>query len=473
MIAAAGNCAESLSCPVKYPAAYPAVMAVAATGYYDTRAYYSAVGPQIELAAPGGDGVTGLFSTWSLDAALQCGSSFQLIDGGAYCDKPGTSMAAAVTTGVAALTWSLRPELSAEQVRDILTKSARPIAGLPEQVGHGLVDAEKAARDALHSELSVSPAVLNYRLPTGSAPFTAELLLANPSLEPMQWVITGTQQIPWLTVNAPVSGTVRYGQPVRAGLTISPTHVLSGTYRSSFWVEGNRDDGGRVLLPVQANLQVYTPTQEAPIYLPAFANAAHQPSGGLFVDFTWEMPDASGRTPYVLTDNSSIGITLPLTITTGGVAYRDARIYSDGAVALPASAAIGAPSGGCLPRVTPSGPVAFGWGADLNPGATGAQVSGFRAGPDRFVVEYLNVPAAPAQTAYRVSFQIVLYSDGKVGLNYLAAPSAAGTPPHVIAGVQARDGRFYNQLACVTAAAETGTIPRAYQSMLFGEGNLF
>ncbi|MFP2898225.1 S8 family serine peptidase [Corallococcus sp. 4LFB] len=59
----------------------------------------------------------------------------------------GTSMAAPYVSGVAALLWSARPELTPQQVRETLESSARDL-GTPGRdfiFGHGLV----RARDAL------------------------------------------------------------------------------------------------------------------------------------------------------------------------------------------------------------------------------------------------------------------------------------------------------------------------------------
>lgn len=478
LIAAAGNCQTTGACPppVRYPAAYPQVMAIAATGYYDTRAYYSAIGAEIDLAAPGGDGARGLYSTWSDLAALRCTGNYQIISGGAYCASSGTSMAAAVATGAAAQVWSVRPDLRAGDIWEILTQSARPISGSAQEVGSGLLDAERAVRLALHSGLTVAPVALSASVPISTAPFTRELLITNPSLEPIQWAITRTQQIGWLTPHTPVSGTVRYGEPVRAGLTISPTYLADGNYSGSFWVEGEREDKSRLVIPVAASLGVYTPLLSAEVYLPSLTNAEQSGSSWPLVAFSWEAPGASRQTQLYLTDNSSAGIMLPFTVTAGGVNYADARVYSDGVVALPASARIERANNECLPIVTSSGPTVFGWWADLNPGASDARVSTFQPRPDRFVVEYLNVPSAAApggQPLYRVSFQIVLYDDGRIGVNYRRVPGETSAPPAMTAGIQTQDGRFFNQLACVTASVEIGQVPRAYQSMLFGEGDLF
>ena len=64
-----------------------------------------------------------------------------------YTHVSGTSMAAPYVSGVAALLWSARPELTPQQVRDALEASAKDlgIAGLDPVFGHGLV----RARDAL------------------------------------------------------------------------------------------------------------------------------------------------------------------------------------------------------------------------------------------------------------------------------------------------------------------------------------
>ncbi|RKG50271.1 peptidase S8 [Corallococcus sp. AB011P] len=64
-----------------------------------------------------------------------------------YTHVSGTSMAAPYVSGVAALLWSARPELTPQQVRDVLESSAKDLgtAGRDPVFGHGLV----RARDAL------------------------------------------------------------------------------------------------------------------------------------------------------------------------------------------------------------------------------------------------------------------------------------------------------------------------------------
>jgi hypothetical protein len=115
----------------------------------------------------------------------------------------------------------------------------------------------------------------------------------------------------------------------------------------------------------------------------------------------------------------------------------------------------------------------YGWWTDLNPGAAGSQVSTFRATDGAFVVEYINIPVVNAPAAYRVSFQIALYADGRVALNYRDLPVFMGAPLPVTIGMHASDGRYYNQVACVTAATEIGVLPQPYQSLIFQPEDLY
>ena len=103
IIAAAGN--ESTSAP-SYPAALQYVLAVSATDSKDKDASFSNYGSYINYSAPGED----IYSTVS-------GSKYQYMDG--------TSMAAPVVSGVAALVLSRNPFLTPNEVEKILNKSVR------------------------------------------------------------------------------------------------------------------------------------------------------------------------------------------------------------------------------------------------------------------------------------------------------------------------------------------------------------
>ena len=125
LVAAAGNDSGG---SVSYPAAYSECIAVSALDPDGSLAPYSSTGPEIELAAPG----TRLLSTWTDDG---------------YNSISGTSMAAPVVSGVAALVLSHR-SLSSEGVRKHLTDTSTDI-GLPsDEQGAGRVNAGAIAESS-------------------------------------------------------------------------------------------------------------------------------------------------------------------------------------------------------------------------------------------------------------------------------------------------------------------------------------
>jgi subtilisin family serine protease len=75
---------------VTHPAAYPKVIAVAATDFYDDITAYSLFGPQVDVAAHGGSKVTGV-------------QILSTNTGGGYGYGSGTSQAAAHVTGAVVL----------------------------------------------------------------------------------------------------------------------------------------------------------------------------------------------------------------------------------------------------------------------------------------------------------------------------------------------------------------------------------
>lgn len=96
------------------PTELPGVVTVAATGSGSGKASYSNFGRGvIDVAAPGGDGATGVYST---------------LPGGKYGTKSGTSMASPHVTGVAALIASADPSLTPADIRSRLASQANDLA---------------------------------------------------------------------------------------------------------------------------------------------------------------------------------------------------------------------------------------------------------------------------------------------------------------------------------------------------------
>ncbi len=119
--------------------AYKSVIAVAAINKDDEQAHYSSYNPgyeYISLAAPGGEGI-------SYDGIL---SLFPNYTSFAHTDSMGylwgTSMAAPMVSGLAALIWERFDQEDAEGIRTILENSAEDVNsdGFDEELGHGRIN---------------------------------------------------------------------------------------------------------------------------------------------------------------------------------------------------------------------------------------------------------------------------------------------------------------------------------------------
>jgi subtilisin len=150
MVAAAGNCnngdgggdeggdggdegegptgCDPSQTSVKYPAAYAGIIAVAATDNSDQVAYYSLSGPEIIVAAPGGE-KTGeqILST---------------AKGGGYARGSGTSQATAHVAGAVALALQRKPQLTFVETRDLIQATAEHLGYPATQQGAGLIDVQ-------------------------------------------------------------------------------------------------------------------------------------------------------------------------------------------------------------------------------------------------------------------------------------------------------------------------------------------
>lgn len=124
IVAAAGN---DNGGAVSYPAKYNSVIAVTATDSRDNIAYFSNIGPEAELAAPG----VNILSTYK---------------GGSYATLSGTSMATPHVTGTVALLLASNENLNSSEVRKRLGDTAEDLGAPGRDIyyGFGLVNASNA-----------------------------------------------------------------------------------------------------------------------------------------------------------------------------------------------------------------------------------------------------------------------------------------------------------------------------------------
>jgi subtilisin family serine protease len=149
VVFSAGNGGQAMT---DYPPKYPEVIAVGATDHNDVRWSFSSYGPELDVVAPSGcDGTwCGKMATfWSTDQTGVGGysnlnSDPDVLDYGEYWG--GTSVTCPIAAGVAALILSVEPNLTSDEVRHFLERSAKDLGdpGWDQYYGWGRVDARAA-----------------------------------------------------------------------------------------------------------------------------------------------------------------------------------------------------------------------------------------------------------------------------------------------------------------------------------------
>jgi subtilisin family serine protease len=133
VVVSAGNMSDTT---LSYPAAYENALAVAALDQSDRRTPFSSYGAWVDISAPG----AGILSTVPPDGALTNGQS--------YLTLSGTSQAAPIVSGIAALVFSKHPDWTPQQVRNQLLATAQSVEaqnpGFTGLLGAGRVDAAAA-----------------------------------------------------------------------------------------------------------------------------------------------------------------------------------------------------------------------------------------------------------------------------------------------------------------------------------------
>ncbi len=205
VVAAAGNDSQLPEFPagLEYPAAYPGVIAVGATDENDQVAFYSDVGPGLDLVAPGGFGVSfvdgdydpnsdilGLMAVTVMNEATPL---FVLAPADHnYGTGAGTSFSTPLVTAAAALLLALNPGMTNLDVANRLINSADSLngnQGWDRNTGYGLLDVARALQS---NGAQITPYLTTFNSPN---PFSLEgdgttnITLAIDQPEPVQLTI--------------------------------------------------------------------------------------------------------------------------------------------------------------------------------------------------------------------------------------------------------------------------------------------
>ena len=151
LIAAAGNDASG---NLRYPARYPAVIAVGSTNSLDQRSGFSNYGTGLDLVAPG----EAIFST---------------NPGGGYGNRTGTSMSTPYVSGLAAILWGMAGMPGPQRVESIMEQSALDLGstGWDAEYGFGLIQMDAALLTRINPTRPKSPTPqYNYGYPGNLTP---------------------------------------------------------------------------------------------------------------------------------------------------------------------------------------------------------------------------------------------------------------------------------------------------------------
>ncbi len=146
---------------VNFYSAHPDVIAVAASTSKDEHAFYSNRGREVTICAPSnGDWpILAARASWDEGVSWETGDFRFYRDGknrgSRYKHFGGTSSACPLVAGICALILSANPELTAKEVKDIITKTADKIGkpseyvnGHSKKYGYGRINADKAVAEA-------------------------------------------------------------------------------------------------------------------------------------------------------------------------------------------------------------------------------------------------------------------------------------------------------------------------------------
>ncbi len=151
LVSSAGNGhGDSVLYPAHYSENYSSVIGVSATTCTDRLSDFSNYGPQVCVAAPGGQGipwdVNDCFSTTPPYPVTLSEWPYFLTQ--TYGYMAGSSMACGMVTGLAALLLSIEPDFNAYELRDIIEQSADEVGGYQYyietgksyELGHGRIN---------------------------------------------------------------------------------------------------------------------------------------------------------------------------------------------------------------------------------------------------------------------------------------------------------------------------------------------
>ena len=412
---------------MRYPARYTEVIAVAASTHWEDWAPYSNGGPEVDLAAPGGEFYDPILSTGL---------------GGGTFELYGTSMAAAYVSGVIALLRSQAPFITQGAIEDALRTTADKVGSYPysdgrnDRLGYGHVQAAAAVRRVTAPVLVAAPDTPTLLAGQGQAGASTEIRLTNPSSQPLSWQVVSTAPW-WLQVSPSSGGGLAYPESVQLRVGLASPQPAGLTFASILL--RTTDPAGQQR-DIVLTVRVVVAQQLHFAFAPAVGKGTLTPP--------WQ-EIVGGGLALSLGDDDSQLVSLPFTFPFYGRWYSQVWINANGFLSFERGYFGGDYAfNGCLPSlINPNGAIYALWD-DLSPDA-GSRIAYGNTVDGRFVVEWRDVPNK-VNDIYN-SFQVILRPNGQITITY----QQIGDPNGATVGLESWDASLSWQDAC----NGTGTPP--------------
>ncbi|MFZ9629453.1 MAG: S8 family serine peptidase [Ilumatobacteraceae bacterium] len=430
-VAAAGNSTSNNDTTASYPSNYQCTTA--------TRLWDCVIG----VAAIASDGSIASFSSYgatTVDLGAPGVSITSSLPYNSYGSYSGTSMATPHVSGAVALCASLNPALTGAELRSAVLSTTLPTTSLVGKV----VNSGRLNVGSMVTTCAGSAG------PISGNPSNLAAAASGATRMSLTWTDGVTNELNWTVERAPtvssVCGTFAAVATIGANVSAFTDSGLTGATTYCYRVRATGSGGTTTSWSNTAQGTTATPP-------PPYVCSATTSS--------WVDPTVGG-TVRTLSDDSSVLVTLPFTVTWYGTDQTTVNVSSNGYLRFGSGAATSY-SNTAIPDATDPNGMAAAWWDDLNPAAGGTVYTSVQGSSPNRVFSASWVDINPYNTTGNpVTFQILIdEATDALTFQYLDASAATGSNgSSATVGVENADGSAGTQISYNSAAIATGAAYR-------------